>query len=83
MNSDSDYVSERDNEPLGVPPDLKSGVKKCPNLLGLCGFEIRSKGVCFFFCWRITNPPGLRGRTFFDGGLQIRRDAWRTCILGR
>ena len=21
--------------------------------------------------------PGLRGRTFFDGGLQIRRDAWR------
>ena len=23
----------------------------------------------------ITNPPVLRGRTFFDGGLQIRRDA--------
>ena len=24
--------------------DLKSGIKKCPNLLMLCGFEIRSKG---------------------------------------
>ncbi|MFW5627390.1 MAG: hypothetical protein ACOCM9_08990, partial [Segatella copri] len=59
----------------GVPPDLKSGVKKCPNLFRLCGFEIRSKGVCFSFCWGITNPPGLIGRTFFDGGLQIRRDA--------
>ena len=34
---------------LGVPPDLKSGVKKCPNLLMLCGFEIRSKGGCFPF----------------------------------
>ena len=32
--------------PLGVPPDLQSGVKKCPNLLMLCGFAIRSKGVC-------------------------------------
>ena len=26
--------------------DLKPGVKKCPNLFRLCGFEIRSKGVC-------------------------------------
>ena len=25
----------------------------------------------------ITNPPVLIGRTFFYGGLQIRRDAWR------
>ena len=41
----------------------------------LAGFEIRSKGVCFSFCWGITYPPGLIGRTFFDGGLQIRRDA--------
>ena len=32
--------------PLGVPPDLQSGVKRCPNLLILCGFAIRSKGVC-------------------------------------
>ena len=32
--------------PLGVPPDLQSGVKRCPNLLMLCGFAIRSKGVC-------------------------------------
>ena len=24
--------------------------------------------------------PGLRGRTFFDGGLQIRRDAWRETL---
>ena len=63
--------------PLGVPPDLKSGVKKCPNLLRLCGFESRSKEVCISFCWGITNPPVLIGRTFFDGGLQIRRNAWR------
>ena len=51
--------------PLGVPPDLQSGVKKCPNLFRLCGFVIRSKGVCFPFCWGITNPPVLIGRTFF------------------
>ena len=31
--------------PLGVPPDLKSGVKKCPNLFRPCGFAIRSKGT--------------------------------------
>ena len=35
----------------------------------------------FFFCWGITNPPVLIGRTFFDGGLQIRRDAWRDYSL--
>ena len=51
--------------PLGVPPDLKSGVKKCPNLLMLCGFGISSKGVCLSFYWGITNPPVLIGRTFF------------------
>ena len=50
--------------PLGVPPDLESGVKKCPNLFRLCGFAIRSKGVCFSFCWGITNPPVLIGQTF-------------------
>ena len=70
-------VSPLGVSPLGVPPDLQSGVKKCPNLLWLCGFAIRSKGVCFSFycCWGITNPPVLIGRTFFYGGLQIRRDA--------
>ena len=67
--------------PSGVPPDLESGVKKCPNLFRLCGFAIRSKGVCFPFCWGITNPPVLIGRTFFYGGFQIRRDAWRGCAL--
>ena len=67
--------------PSGVPPDLESGVKKCPNLLRLCGFAIRSKGECFPFCWGITNPPILIGRTFFYGGFQIRRDAWRGCAL--
>ena len=45
--------------------DLQSGVKKCPNLFSLCGFAIRSKGICFSFCWGITNPPVLIGRTFF------------------
>ena len=67
--------------PSGVPPDLESGVKKCPNLFRLCGFAIRSKGECFPFCWGITNPPILIGRTFFYGGFQIRRDAWRGCAL--
>ena len=62
--------------PLGVPPDLESGVKKCPNLFRLCGFAIRSKGVCFSFYWGITNPPVFIGRTFFYGGFQIRRDTW-------
>ena len=38
--------------PLGARPvrrsaDLQSGVKKCPNLLMLCGFEIRSKQECY------------------------------------
>ena len=61
--------------PLGVPPDLQSGVKKCLNLSRLCGFAIRSKGVCFPFCLGITNPRVFIGRTFFYGGLQIRRDA--------
>ena len=68
--------------PSGVPPDLESGVKKCPNLFRLCGFAIRSKGVCLSFCWGIANPPVLIGRTFFYGGFQIRRDAWRGCALG-
>ena len=54
--------------PLGVPPDLESGVKKCPNLFRLCGFAIRSKGECISFCC--------------VGGLQIPRDAWRGCALG-
>ena len=44
------------------------------------GFAIRRKGVCFY--WGITNPPLLIGRTFFYGGLQIRRDAWRVYALG-
>ena len=59
--------------PSGVPPDLESGVKKCPNLFRLCGFAIRSKGECFPFllCWGITNPPVLIGRTFFYGGFAI------------
>jgi hypothetical protein len=60
---------------------LKSAVKKCPNLFRLCGFAIRSKGVCFSFYWGITNPPVFIGRTFFYGGFQIRRDAWRVYAL--
>ncbi len=56
--------------PLGVPPDLKSGVKKRPNLFRLCGFAIRSKGVCFSFYWGITNPQVFIGRTFFTADLK-------------
>jgi len=51
--------------PIGVPPDLKSGVKKGPYLLKICGFEIRSKQDCFpYWCWGIANPPILIGRIF-------------------
>ena len=42
--------------PPGVPPDLQSGVKKCPNLFRLCGFAIRSKGECFFFVGGLQIP---------------------------
>ena len=35
--------------PLGAPTDLKSAVKKRPNLFRLCGFEIRSKQDCKSF----------------------------------
>ena len=31
-----------ESPPSGVPPDLQSGVKKCPNLFMICGFAIRS-----------------------------------------
>ena len=65
---------QKEEASLGVPPDLKSGVKKGSTTL-FCGFKIRSKGVCFSFCWGISNPPVLRGRTFFNGGFQIRRNA--------
>jgi hypothetical protein len=64
---------QKEEASLGVPPDLKSGVKKGSTTL-FCGFKIRSKGVCFSFCWGISNPPVLRGRTFFNGGFQIRRN---------
>ena len=69
------YLSVRRSAGFGIRR------KKCPNLLRLCGFAIRSKGECFPFCWGITNPPVLIGRTFFYGGFQIRRDAWRGCAL--
>ena len=62
---------------LSTTYDLQSGVKKCPNLFRHCGFAIRSKEVFFSYCWGITNPPVLIGRTFFYVGFQIRRDAWR------
>ena len=57
--------------PLGVPPDLKSGVKKCPNLLMLCGFEIRSKGGCFPF----VVVGGLQIPRFNRSNLFLRRIA--------
>ena len=34
--------------------------------------------LSLLLCWGITNPPVLIGRTFFYGGFQIRRDAWRS-----
>ena len=67
--------------PSGVPPDLESGVKKCPNLFRLCGFAIRSKGVCFFLLLGDYKSPGFNRSNLFYGGFQIRRDAWRGCAL--
>ena len=50
-------------------------------LLFISGFQEKTD----FKGWRwrvgITNPLVLIGRTFFDGGLQIRRNAWRACVL--
>ena len=80
LNADKSIAERKACFPLGVPPDLKSGVKKGSTAL-FCGFEIRSKGVCFSFYWGITNPPLFIGRTFFNGGLQIRRNAQRDCDL--
>ena len=37
--------------------------------------------LSLLLCWGITNPPVLIGRTFFYGGFQIRRDAWRETVL--
>ena len=45
-------------------PDLKSGVKKCPNLFRLCGFEIRSKGVCFLLLGDYKSPGFNRSNIF-------------------
>ena len=45
--------------PPGVPPDLQSGVKKCPNLFMLCGFGIRSKRVCFFLLFGGLQIPSV------------------------
>ena len=57
MGSSFSFI--KNASPLGVPPDLQSGVKKCPNIFRLCGFAIRSKGECFPFCWGITNHKWL------------------------
>ena len=35
--------SDQERKPARRSPDLKSGVKKGPNLFKICGFEIRSK----------------------------------------
>ena len=69
----SPFFQER--KPARRPAGFAIRRQKCLNLSRLCGFAIRSKGVCFPFCLGITNPRVLIGRTFFYGGLQIRRDA--------
>ena len=43
--------------------------------LGSADLQSAAKECAFSFCWGITNPPVLIGRTLFYGGLQIRRDA--------
>ena len=54
----------------GVLPDLPSGIKKCPNLFRLCGFAIRSKGVCFTLCWGIVNPRFSYVELFFTAAFK-------------
>ena len=70
-------------KPARRPPDLKSGVKKCPNLLRLCGFAIRSKGVCISCCWGITNPPVLIGRTILTADFKSAGTPSGLAFLGR
>jgi len=54
---------------------LQSGVKNVVTNLGSADLQSAAKEYAFPFCWGITNPPDLIGRTFFYGGFQIRRDA--------
>ena len=63
--------------PLGVPADLQSAVKKCPNLFMLWGYVIPNNqdGSCMVMGLGDFKFPSLIGRTFFYDGLQIRRDA--------
>ena len=53
--------------PLGVPPDLKSGVKNV--LTFLCSADLQSAAIKNAInnkgCRGIINPPVLIGRTFF------------------
>ena len=75
---DTDFASFFKNaSPSGVPADLQSGVKNVLTYLGSADLQSAAKECAFSFCWGITNPPVLIGRTFFYGGFQIRRDAWR------
>jgi len=45
--------------PLGVPADLQSAVKKCPNHFMLWGFAIPSNQALagISMGWGIANPP--------------------------
>ena len=64
----------------GVLPDLQSGIKKCPNLLGSADLQSAAKEYALPYVGGLY-IPGLIGRTFFYGGFQIRRDAWRGCAF--
>ena len=58
------YYFMQERKPARRSPDLKSGVKKCPNLFRLCGFEIRSKGVCFLLLGDYKSPGFNRSNIF-------------------
>ena len=81
---DTDFASFFKNaSPSGVPADLQSGVKKCPNLFRICGFAIRSKEYAFFFCWGIKNPPFFIGRTFLTADCKSAGTPSGACVLDK
>ena len=56
-------------------------LKNVLTYLGSADLQSAAKEYAFPYYWGITNPPVFIGRTFFYGGFQIRRDAWRVYAL--
>ena len=70
--------------PLGARRICNPPLKNVLTFLGIADLQSATFSLCFLrCCWGITNPPVLIGRTFFYGGFQIRRDAWRGTFFWR